>query len=269
MGQKLFLSVISLAVLVFLSGCESTKDDEYVERPAEEMYEEAMQKVREGKNVQASKLFEQVEQQHPYSSWATKSQMMAAFALYEVNKYDDAIASLDRFIDLHPGNKEVAYAYYLRALCYYEQVIDVSRDQQATHQALEALDLVTKRFPNTDYAKDAKFKIDLVNNHLAGKEMEIGRFYLRQCNYIAAINRFKQVVEDHETTEHVPEALHRLVETYTILGITDEAQRYAAVLGHNYPGSNWYEDSYSLAASPGDLPPSDKAEAKSWLDNLF
>jgi outer membrane protein assembly factor BamD len=171
---------------------------------------------------------------------------MNAYSHYLADKYDDAIIALDRFIDLHPGNRDIAYAYYLRAISYYEQIVDVSRDQRITQLALDSLQQVVQRFPNTEYARDASLKIDLTRDHLAGKEMAIGRYYLERDEHFAAINRFKTVIENYQTTTHVPEALHRLVESYLALGITQEAQMAAAVLGHNFPGSDWYRDSYGL-----------------------
>jgi len=161
-------------------------------------------------------------------------------------KYDDAIAALDRFIELHPGSDKVDYAYYLKALCFYEQISDVRRDQAMSKDALEALETVTNRFPDSKYARDAKYKRDLVQDHLAGQEMEIGRYYQGRKQYQSAMNRFLAVVKEYQTTTHVAEALHRLVECYTALGLKDEATHVAAVLGHNYPGSEWYQDSYAL-----------------------
>ena len=186
---------------------------------------------------------------------------MAAFAHYQSLKFDDAILALDRYIQLHPGGDQVAYAYYLKGLCYYEQITDVGRDQKITNQALEALREVVRRFPDSEYSRDAKLKIDLTVDHLAGKEMEIGRFYLKQQNYMAAIGRFRKVVDDFQTTSHTAEALHRLIEAYLSMGLTGEARQTAAVLGHNFPGSPWYEDSYDLLINAGVKPvKSDSAE---------
>jgi outer membrane protein assembly factor BamD len=194
----------------------------------------------------AAKSFDEVERQHPYSVWATKAQLMSAYALYQASKYEESVVAADRFISLHPGHRDVAYAYYLKAIDYYVQIADVARDQKQTQQALQALSEVVRRFPESKYARDARLKIDLARDHLAGKEMEIGRYYERQGSYLAAINRFKRVVDDYQTTTHLPEALHRLTECYTALGLTDQAQKIAAVLGYNYPGSEWYGDTYAL-----------------------
>jgi outer membrane protein assembly factor BamD len=252
--------VLALAVL---SAC-SDKKEEYVERPVEELYNEAMDLIDKGEYMRASKAFEEVERQHPYSVWATKAQMMAAYALYERNKYDDAIIQLDRFIQLHPGNKDTAYAYYLKGLCYYEQITDVARDQKMTEMAMKTLQEVVDRFPASSYAKDAKLKVDLARDHLAGKEMTVGRYYQKRNQWLAALNRYKAVIENFQTTTHVPEALHRTVEVYLTLGLEDEAKKAAAVLGHNFPGSDWYEDTYALIKTGKPATEEDK-ESSGWL----
>jgi outer membrane protein assembly factor BamD len=221
-------------------------DTAYVERPVEVLYNRALDDLGAQDYKHAAKEFEEVDRQHPYSVWATKAQIMAAFTYYQYNKYDDAIIALDRFIQLHPGHRDIPYAYYLKGLCYYEQISDVGRDQGVTQKALDALSDVAKRFPNTAYARDARLKVELTIDHLAGKEMEIGRYYQKQQQYVGAINRYRTVIERFQTTTHVPEALHRLVECYLALGVKSEAQETAAVLGHNFPGSDWYADSYYL-----------------------
>ena len=238
------------AATVVLTACGSTEEVEYVEQKVEVLYNTAVNSVEAGEYKDAAKQFDEVERQHPYSTWATKAQIMAAFSHYQANEYDEAVIDLDRFIRLHPGNRDIAYAYYLKALSYYERISDVARDQLITELALKSLNEVVRRFPESKYARDANLKIDLTRDHLAGKQMEIGRFYLNRKHYLAAINRFKTVVDDYQTTTHVPEALHRLVEAYTALGVIDEARRVAAVLGHNYPGNEWYLDTYAVAAGP-------------------
>ena len=239
-----------------LSACSSSSKDDlpYVERPVEQIYEEASKAMEEKEYKKASKLYDEVERQHPYSQWAARAQIMAAFAHYQSLKFDDAILALDRYIQLHPGSDQTPYAYYLKGLCYYEQITDVGRDQKITNQALEVLREVLRRFPESEYARDAKLKIDLTVDHLAGKEMEIGRFYLKQQNFMAAIGRFRKVVDDFQTTSHTAEALHRLVEAYLSVGLSTEARQTAAVLGHNFPGSPWYEDSYALLINAGVKP---------------
>lgn len=231
-----------------LAACGSSDENPYVEREVHNIYNAAVDSLESGDYAEAATRFDEVERQHPYSVWATKAQLMAGFAHYQANRYDEAIIALERFIQLHPGNRDIAYAYYLKAVSYYEQISDVSRDQLATERARQSLQELIRRFPNSKYARDARLKLDLTRDHLAGKEMEIGRYYLRKDQYLAAINRFRLVVDRYQTTTHVPEALHRLAEAYAALGIMDEAQRNAAVLGHNYPGSEWYTDSYKLVA---------------------
>ena len=257
---------LAAVVAVALAACGSADEDAYYERPVESLYNEAMDLLSGGAYPFAADAFDEVERQHPYSVWATKAQIMAAYAHYQDNAYDDAVLAAKRFIDLHPGHRDVAYAYYLIAISYYEQISDVGRDQKMTELAFERLDEVIRRFPDTAYARDAKLKLDLARDHLAGKEMEVGRFYLRRGEYIAAINRFQIVVEKYQTTTHVPEALHRLTEAYLALGVTDEAQATAAVLGYNYPGNEWYQDSYVLLTGVDLRPQEDKG---SWISRAW
>ncbi|MEO5336970.1 MAG: outer membrane protein assembly factor BamD [Magnetospirillum sp. WYHS-4] len=242
---RMFLPAVAAALVLVAGACDKKKDD-YVERPVEELYNDALGALERGNYEGAAKAFDEVERQHPYSAWATKAQLMAAYANYERSKYDDAIVGLDRFIQLHPSNKDIPYAYYLKALCYYEQISDVARDQKITDLARKTLRELITRYPQSKYSRDAKLKYDLTEDHLAGKEMDIGRHYLRTKHYLAAINRFKVVTERFQTTTHVPEALHRLAEAYVALGLTQDAERVTAVLGHNYPGSDWYLDAYEM-----------------------
>lgn len=245
--RPLYNAIVAACAGLALAACSTDDELEYRELTVYEIYSQATEYLEEGSYRDASLYFDEVERQHPYSVWATKSKLMAAYSHYMNNKYDDAIASLDRFIQVHPGNRDVAYAYYLKSLCYYEQISDVERDQDMTQQALIALEDIITRFPETVYARDARLKIDLTRDHLAGKEMTVGRFYLKRQHYLAAINRFKAVVGDYGDTTHAPEALFRLTEAYTALGLRGEANNAAAVLGYNYPGSEWYEDAYELA----------------------
>ncbi len=238
-----------IAVCVGLGACGGGGKKEkfaYVERPVEQLYASAITQLKKRRYDNAIVFFEEVERQHPYSAWARRAMLMKAFAYYQDNDYEEAITAIDQFIALHPGNKDAGYAYYLKAICHYERIRDVGRDQEYTDNAVAALTDVVRRFPNTEYARDARLKLDLTNDHLAGKEMYVGRFYLRQNKHIAAINRFKLVLTKYQTTNHVPEALHRLTEAYLELGIIDEARAATAVLGYNYPGSRWYQDSYRL-----------------------
>jgi outer membrane protein assembly factor BamD len=257
---------LTLPIAVALLAACAEKET-YVERPVDQLYNQGMAELQREFYRDAAKAFEEVERQHPYSVWATKAQLMAAYALYQGNKYDDAVVALDRFISLHPSNPDIAYAYYLKALSYYEQISDVERDQKMTDLALATLKEIVARFPDSRYARDAKVKIDLTVDHLAGKEMEIGRYYLKRGNYLAAVNRFKVVVDKFQTTTHVPEALHRLSEAYTAMGLQDEARRVAAVLGHNFPGNEWYMDSYEMIEEKQVRPRKvEKVWYKPWAD---
>ena len=239
------------ATLALVLGACATEPAPYVERPVEELYNEAADLLAAGDYLDAANAFDEVERQHPYSAWATRAQLMAAYAYYQHGSYDEAVAAAERYLQLHPGGADVAYAHYLAATSFYEQIVDVGRDQAMTEAALRNLQQVVLRYPDTEYARDARLKIDLVNEHLAGKEMEIGRFYLRRGQYAGAIGRFRTVVARYETTSHTPEALHRLTEAYLAIGVMEEAQATAAVLGHNFPGSDWYRDSYRLLAGAG------------------
>jgi outer membrane protein assembly factor BamD len=250
--------------MLMLAACgdDEDKDDEDIKDIAaknetvDTLYEDAMGLYREHKYKKAIDAFEEVERQHPYSEWAPRAEIMAAYSGYKGGQFDDAIAILDRFTKLHPTHPSTPYAYYLKALCYYTQISDVGRDQKMTEQARESLRDVVARYPDSDYAQDAKLKLDLTDDHLAGKEMEIGRYYLKQQEYISAINRFKYVVDHYQTTSHTPEALHRLVECYLRLGVIPEAKKYAAVLGYNFPGSDWYQYSYEMMK--GNFSPEEK-----------
>lgn len=230
-----------------LAGCSSnSKPIKAEDQPVESLYNSAASAL-DAKNYRlAAGLFQEVERQHPYSEWAVRAELMSAYASYEGQQYDEAIIGLDRFIELHPGNKDIDYALYLKALCYYEQISDVARDQYMTREALANLETLITRYPDSVYTRDAMLKRDLTLDHLAGKEMEIGRYYLNRGEVNAAINRFRNVIKTYQTTTHIPEALHRLVEAYITLGLKDEAFRVASVLGHNYPGNKWYERSYAL-----------------------
>ena len=253
-----------------LAGCSwfsSDKETTYTEQPVEVLYNRALDDLGRQEYKLAAKEFEEVDRQHPYSVWATKAQIMAAFTYYQSNKYDDAIIALDRFIQLHPGHRDIPYAYYLKGLCFYEQISDVGRDQRVTQQALDALSDVAKRFPDSPYARDARPKVELCIDHLAGKEMSIGRYYQKQHQFVGAINRYRVVIERYQTTTHVPEALHRLVESYLSLGVQSEAKETAAVLGHNFPGSDWYQDSYFLITGEGTPAPDEKKGG--WFFGIF
>jgi len=240
------LAVATLATLAGCGGGSAGKDVAYVARDVESLYASAQERLDKGNTLQAAALFDEVERQHPYSPWARRAQLMSAFSYYIARDYNKAIQNAQRFLSIHPGNKDAPYAYYLIALSYYEQISDVNRDQKITEQAQTALREVNRRFPQSEYAADARLKLDLVSDHLAGKEMEIGRHYQRMGLWLAADMRFRNVVEKFDTTSHTAEALYRLTESSLALGLPEEAVKYAAVLGANYPGSEWYERAYKL-----------------------
>jgi outer membrane protein assembly factor BamD len=247
---KTALLAAATGAMILTSGCAGRgggkKDTAYVARDVDTLYSAAQDRLKRGQTKQAAALFDEVERQHPYSPWARRAQLMSAFSYYVARDYTKAIQSAQRFLSIHPGNKDAPYAYYLIAVCYYEQISDVSRDQKITQQAKQALIDVTRRYPGTSYATDAELKIDLVNDHLAGKEMTIGRVYERSGKWLAATLRFRNVIDNYQTTSHTPEALYRLVEAYMSLGIPEEAQKAAAVLERNYPASVWYQRAYKL-----------------------
>ncbi len=272
------LLTVVLGASLALAGCDtinsmfgggSGKDDkepEYVERPIDRIYNDAWKRITDDDWEGAAKQFDEVERQHPYSVWARRAMLMSAYCYYEANKYQDAISGADNYIALHPGSPEVAYAFYLKAISLYEQIVDIRRDQGNTQAALVALQDVVQRFPDTEYARDATLKIDLTIDHIAGKEMAVGRYYLVRNDYIGAINRFKIVVLQYQRTSQIAEALERLTEAYYALGIYNEAETAAAVLGANYPGSHWYKDAYSLLKEHNMNPKEDKS---SWISKAF
>ena len=221
-------------------------DTPYVARDVGTLYTAARKRLEQHQYKEAAALFDEVERQHPYSVWARRAQLMGAFSYYLDRDYTNAIQSAQRFLSVHPGNRDAPYAYYLVALSYYEQISDVTRDQKITQQALDALGELTRRYPQSRYAADARLKVDLVRDHLAGKEMEIGRFYQTRAQWLAASMRFRAVIENYQSTTHVPDALMRLTESYLALGVREEAKKAAAVLGANYPGTDWYERAYKL-----------------------
>lgn len=256
----------------FLAACSGGTSIQplYVERPVEVIYRSAHNELINRNYTYAAQEFDEVERQHPYSKWARRALVMSAYTYYLQNKYDEAIATARRFLALYPGNSQAPYAYYLIAISQYERISDVRRDQYTTELAQRALTEVIRRYPDSDYARDAVLKIDLTRDNLAAKEMEVGRFYLYRGDYLAAAGRFRNVIEEYGTTSHVPEALHRLTEVYVSLGVVHEAQNAAAVLGYNFPGSQWYKDSYRILRQRDLKPVKDE---KSWisraLDTVF
>ena len=266
------LRMLGMVVLVAgLAACSQNKQDEAAaldNLTAEQLYKrgELALQVRGGKNEAALADFEAVERLYPYSEWAKRALIMQAFTLHKHKKYEEARIASQRYLDFYPGDEDAAYASYLLALSYYDQIDEVGRDQGLTYQALQALRVVIEQYPDSEYARSATLKFDLAFDHLAAKDMEIGRYYLKRGNYTAGINRFRSVVQDFQTTTHTAEALHRLVESYLALGLTDEAQTAGAILGYNYQSSPFYQDSFNLLKKQGLAP---EAKGTSWLSQIY
>ncbi|MFL4969158.1 MAG: outer membrane protein assembly factor BamD [Xanthobacteraceae bacterium] len=271
---RLAARMLALVLLVApLPACSSLgdwfggKEDKVLDDPADKLYNEGLFLLNQKRDYKAAaKRFEEVDRQHPYSEWARKALLMSAFAHYENRDYEDCISTAKRYVTLHPGSSDAAYAQYLIASSYYEQIPDVSRDQGRTEKAIQALEEVMRKFPNTEYAASAKKKIEVARDQLAGKEMDVARYYLNKKDFTGAINRFKVVVTKYQTTRHVEEALTRLTEAYMAMGIADEAQTAAAVLGHNFPDSRWYKDAYNLVKAGGFEPNENRL---SWISRAF
>jgi outer membrane protein assembly factor BamD len=273
-GPLATLVVLMLAVAP-LGACGSldvfnlfgSKDNLGVDEPAEKLYNEGLYLLNEKKNyMDAAKKFEEVDRQHPYSEWARKALLMDAYAYYTAGSYDNAITAAKRYVTLHPGSADAAYAQYLIGSSYYDQIPDVTRDQSGSERAMRQLEEVVRKFPESEYAAAAKRKMQVARDQLAGKEMEIGRYYLKKRDFTGAINRFKVVVTHYQTTRHVEEALMRLTEAYLSIGIVSEAQTAAAVLGHNFPNSSWYKNAYTLVKTGGHEPSENKG---SWISRAF
>jgi outer membrane protein assembly factor BamD len=262
------MSAIAMIGAIALAGCGGPKLDTAALNPdpPAKMYADADAMMTKGNFEDAAQKFEAVDREHPYSPEARRSIVMAAYAYYRAGKTPEAIASAERYVALHPGTKEAPMAHHVIAQSYFEDLKTANRDQTAARKALEQFKILKARYPDSEYARDADNKIRICNDNLAAQEMEVGRYYLDKHNYVGAINRFKTVVSDYQTTAHVEEALARLVEAYMALGITNEAQNAAAILGHNYPDSKWYKDSYELLASGG-LAPRD--DGGSWLSKAW
>ncbi|MEK6734688.1 MAG: outer membrane protein assembly factor BamD [Pseudomonadota bacterium] len=247
--MKLFIKKTFLSLIIVLSivSCAKKKEVDKLEGlTPEQLYSDGMKNMNSSQYGEAINYFDRINQEYPYSSLASKSQLMEGYAYYKLAKFEYAIAALDDYISLYPGEKDIEYAYYLKALCYYDQILNVNLDQEITEKAKDSLNELINRFPDSKYSRDGRFKLNLVLDHLAGKEMEIGRFYLKDRDIIGAINRFNVVVEKYQTTSQIEEALYRLVECYHILGVDKEARKYAAVLGDNYPEGKWYRYAYKL-----------------------
>ncbi|MCI4660763.1 MAG: outer membrane protein assembly factor BamD [Neomegalonema sp.] len=262
------LCVAAVSGLLLVAACSSggSSTEAAQETPANEIFQEATQALADDQPVKAAQLFDEVERLYPTSQWAKRAIIMSAFSSYEAGRYDESVLSARRFLDFYPSDDDAPYAQYLIAMSHYERIVDVGRDQARTRDAMQALRELVNRYPDSEYAREAQLKLDLTMDHLAGKEMEVGRWYLKNHKYIAAINRFRTVVERYQTTRHVEEALHRLVEAYLSLGVNNEAQTAAAVLGHNFPGSEWYQDSYLLLTGKDLRPAEDK---ESWISRTW
>lgn len=257
-----------IAASLFLAACSGDSSDEVPLESfsAEQLYNRAEFQIEAGEPEEAARFFAEVERLYPYSEWARRALVMQAFSYHRSRDYEASRGAAQRFLDTYPGDADAPYAQYLLALSYYDQIDDVGRDQGLTFQALQALRDVIERYPDSEYARSSILKFDLAFDHLAAKEMEIGRYYLRRGHYVAAINRFRVVVEDFQTTTQTPEALHRLVEAYLSLGLTDEAQTAGAILGFNYQSTDWYQDSFALLTGQGLRP---EPEGDSWLSAVY
>lgn len=264
----IFLVFATAAVLAGpLAGCANLDRDKLPpDEPADKLYNEGLTLLNRREFDDAAKKFEEVDRQHPYSELARKSLLMTAFAYYEQGKHDETIQAARRFVALHPGSPDAAYAQYLIASAYYDQIPDITRDQERTEKAMRSLEEVMRKYPDTEYAESSRKKIEIARDQLAGKEMMIGRYNLDRRNFTGAINRFKAVITQYQTTRHVEEALMRLTECYMALGIVNEAQTAAAVLGHNFPDSPWYQNAYKLVETGGAPPKEDKG---SWISRAF
>lgn len=274
-GRSMRLAAGLVLLAIPLSGCGSAslwdkftqKDDTFVEEPADKLYNEGLYLMNQRKDMKAaSKKFEEVDRQHPYSDWARKSLLMSAYSFYQSGDYDSCIGAATRYVTLHPGSPDAAYAQYLIAASHYDQIPDTSRDQGRTEKAINALEEVIRKYPTSEYANAAKAKLEGARDQLAGREMNVGRYYLEKRDFTPAINRFKTVVTQYQTTRHVEEALYRLTESYMAIGIVGEAQTAAAVLGHNFPDSRWYKDAYNLVKSGGVEPSENKG---SYISRAF
>ncbi len=265
--------VLLVPLLAMLGGCGmwnsmfGDKDPILPDEPADRLYNQGVYLMNEKHDYKESaKKFEEVDRQHPYSEWARKSLIMSAYAYYSARAYDESINAAKRYITLHPGSGDAAYAQYLIGMSYFDQIPDITRDQTTTERAISALEEVSRKFPNSEYAESARKKVEVARDQLAAKEMDIGRQYLKKQDFTGAINRFKVVVTQYQTTRHVEEALERLTECYMALGIVMEAQTAAAVLGHNFPDSPWYKDAYKLVKTGGLEPNEDRG---SWISKAF
>lgn len=266
-GKAIASRLAILGLVLVVSACGSRdKEIPLDQQPPAQIYQAAEARLAERKPDEAAQLFGEVERLYPYSEWAKRGLVMAAFSYHQDKDYEQARAAAQRYLDFYPADEDAAYAQYLMALSYYDQIDKVGRDQGVTYQALQSLRVVIERYPDSEYAKSAILKFDLAIDHLAAKEMEVGRYYLKRKHYGAAVNRFRVVIEDFQTTTHTPEALHRLVEAYLSLGLTDEAQTAGAILGYNFQSTEWYDASYKLLTGQG---LEAKVKGNGWLAKIY
>ena len=267
-NHVLFL-IFALISLLF-SSCSDSQNNIGIgvseDKAAEEIFNSGERDLIRRRYNDAAEKFKEVERLYPYSDWAKRALIMQVYSFHKDKEYENVVSAANRFIEFHPKDKDIPYAYYLIGLSYYDQVLAIGRDQKLTQEALKIFELIIKEYPDSEYASSSKIKFDFLKNQLASKEMEVGRYYLKRSHYVSAINRFRGIIEDFSTTSQVPEALHRLVEAYLSLGLTDEAQTAGAILGYNYKSNEWYERSFELLRSKGLKP---KSLGNSWLSQIY
>ena len=267
-NHVLFL-IFALISLLF-SSCSDSQNNIGIgvseDKSAEEIFNSGERELVRRRYNDAAEKFKEVERLYPYSDWAKRALIMQVYSFHKDKEYENVVSAANRFIEFHPKDKDIPYAYYLIGLSYYDQVLSIGRDQKLTQEALRIFKLIIKEYPDSEYASSSQIKFDFLKNQLASKEMEVGRYYLKRSHYVSAINRFRGIIEDFSTTSQVPEALHRLVEAYLSLGLTDEAQTAGAILGYNYKSNEWYERSFELLRSKGLKP---KSSGNSWLSQIY
>ena len=267
-NHVLFL-IFALISLLF-SSCSDSQNNIGIgvseDKAAEEIFNSGERELIRRRYNDAAEKFKEVERLYPYSDWAKRALIMQVYSFHKDKEYENVVSAANRFIEFHPKDKDIPYAYYLIGLSYYNQVLAIGRDQKLTQEALKIFKLIIKEYPDSEYASSSQIKFDFLKNQLASKEMEVGRYYLKRSHYVSAINRFRGIIEDFSTTSQVPEALHRLVEAYLSLGLTDEAQTAGAILGYNYKSNEWYERSFELLRSKGLKP---KSLGNSWLSQIY
>lgn len=265
-GLRIVTAISLLSLVAACGGFDPRAQGALEQYTAQEIFQRGEYELERGRGDDAAFYFGEIERLYPYSEFAKRALIMQAFAFHKERDYPNSRASAQRYVDFYPASEDAAYAQYLLALSYYDQIDEIGRDQGLTFQALQALRAVIEQYPNTEYARSSVLKFDLAFDHLAAKEMEVGRYYLKRDHFAAAVNRFRVVVEDFQTTTHTAEALHRLVESYLSLGLTDEAQTAGAILGHNFRSTEWYEDSHALLTGQGLSP---QSLGDNWLSAIY